>query len=980
MEIASFLRDSLETGFILKEHESYTEYQPQLVLNDKRIRTKILSSLIRELQHCEGFIFSVAFLTTSGVAVLFNQLEALAQKRVRGKILVSQYQNFTQPEALRRLKQFSNVDLRIVTHGNFHAKGYIFQHATHYNLIVGSSNLTANALTSNKEWNLRVTALKSSKIIHDALEAFNAEFEQAEVVDEDFIVSYQRIFDAQRQFVVLQSQIIEDLSGKIIEPNRMQEDALNSLAELRSQGKSKALLISATGTGKTYLSAFDVQKFKPKRLLFLVHRRTIASKAKESYQRIFRQNKTMGMFSGEHKEVEPDFIFSTIQTMGRDENLKCFDPQHFDYIVIDETHRAGAETYQRILRHFKPKFLLGMTATPERTDGFDIFNQFDYNIAYEIRLHHALEEEMLCPFHYYGITDIEVNEAQLDEESTFLKLVSEERVRHIIERSQLYGSDDGQMRCLVFCNSNRVSTELAKAFRDKGFRALSLSGSSSEREREEAIVNIESDDPNQKLDYLFTVDIFNEGVDIPRVNQIIMLRPTQSAIVFVQQLGRGLRKAENKEYLTVIDFIGNYSNNYLVPIALYGDESYNKDTLRKLIAAESDLLPGASTVNFDRIAKERIYSAIDSAKMNLKKDLVNDYNLLKYKLGHIPSMMDFIEHGSREPFLYVETSKSYHNFVAEREPAYAESVQFSREHQHILELISKEIANGKRVEEVLMLKGVIPHGNILVNEWRFQVNHKFGYLPSPEILESTVKNLNLLFITENSTSNAETGTSKKVKVGEKYGYQLVEIRDDRLFVTPWFASLLLNESFEDQLKDVLRYGEHTFSNGFEQDTWINGFVLYRKYTRKDVFRLLNWEENPVAQNVGGYIVSKDKKNCPAFVNYHKAIDISTTTKYEDMFINNRHFVWISKAKRKLSSPDVLAITSHKELNMRIPLFVKKSNDEGQDFYYLGDLNFIEGKAEEIMMDDGKTSAVRMEFMLSHPVEMGLYRYLTMMDK
>jgi superfamily II DNA or RNA helicase/HKD family nuclease len=971
MEVISLLREALETGFIVKEHASYTEYQPQLVINDKRLKTKILGSLNRELQLCESFIFSVAFLTTSGVAVLFNQLEALAQKGIRGKVLVSQYQNFTQPEALRRLKQFSNVDLRIVTQGNFHAKGYIFQHASHYTLIVGSSNLTANALTSNKEWNLRVTALKNSKIIQEVLESFDSEFEQAKVVDQDFISSYQRIFEAQRQFVILQSRNIESLSYQAIEPNRMQQEALNSLADLRSQGKNKALLISATGTGKTFLSAFDVQNFKPKRMLFLVHRRTIANKAMESFQRIFTHNYSMGMFSGVQKDIDPDFIFSTIQTMGRDENLQNFAPHHFDYIVIDETHRAGAETYQRILNHFRPKFLLGMTATPERTDGFDIFKQFDYNIAYEIRLHRALEEEMLSPFHYYGITDIEVDETLLNDETYFLKLVSEERVRHIIERSQFYGCDDGQIRCLVFCNSNRVSSELSKAFNDKGYRSVALTGNSSEREREEAIERLESDDPNQKLEYIFTVDIFNEGVDIPRVNQIIMLRPTQSAIIFVQQLGRGLRKAENKEYLTVIDFIGNYSNNFLVPIALYGDESYNKDTLRKLVASESDLLPGASTVNFDRIAKERIYSAIDSAKMHLKKDLINDYTLLKYKLGHIPSMMDFVEHGSRDPFLYVETSRSYLNFVAEREPTYAENIRFSQEHKHILELISKEIANGKRVEEVLMLKGVIQHGNMLVDAWRYQVHNKFGYLPSMEILESTVNNLNLLFITE-------VGVEKKMmKVGEIYGYQLVEIRDDRLFITPWFAALLLNECFRDQLKDLLSYGEYAFSNGFEQETWVNGFVLYRKYTRKDVFRILNWDENPIAQNVGGYIVSKDKKNCPAFVNYHKAEGISASIKYEDAFINNRHFVWISKAKRKLSSPDVTAIMNHKELDMRIPLFVKKSNDEGQDFYFIGDLNFIEGKAEEIMMDEGKKSAVRMEFMLSHPVEMGLFRYLTM---
>ena len=313
----------------------------------------------------------------------------------------------------------------------------------------------------------------------------------------------------------------------------------------------------------------------------------------------------------------------------------------------------------KILNHFEPKFLLGMTATPERTDGYDIFQIFEHNIAYEIRLHDAMEEKLLCPFHYFGVTDLSIDGNIVDENSDFNLLIAEERVNRIIENSLYYGSDEKVIRGLIFCSRVEESKAIAAGLNEKGFKAVALSGENSEEEREQSILRLESEDPQERLDYILTVDIFNEGIDIPKLNQIIMLRPTQSAIIFVQQLGRGLRKVEGKEYLTVIDFIGNYQNNYLVPIALYGDTSYNKDTIRKLIASGSSLIPGSSTINFDKISKEKIFNSINSANLQIRRDLVNDYKLLKYKIGRVPTMVDFMKNKSRDPQLFVENSKSY---------------------------------------------------------------------------------------------------------------------------------------------------------------------------------------------------------------------------------------------------------------------------------------------------------------------------------
>jgi superfamily II DNA or RNA helicase len=414
-----------------------------------------------------------------------------------------------------------------------------------------------------------------------------------------------------------------------VQPNKMQVDALRNIDALRKEGKDKALLISATGTGKTYLSAFDVKAYQPKRFLFIVHRSNIVKAAIRTYKEVFGTSKTYGTYSGDSKELDNDFIFSTIQTLSIQKNLEQFSPEQFDYIVIDETHMAGAESYQRVIKYFKPKFLLGMTATPERTDGLDVFKLFNYNIAYEIRLHKALEMQMVSPFHYYGVTDILMDGEVAIEAKDFNKLASKERVKHIIEKANFYGTDNGVLRGLVFCSSVDECKILSKSFNQLGFKTLALSGENSENERTMAINKLESEYLNEKLDYIFTYDIFNEGIDIPKVNQVILLRPTQSAIVFVQQLGRGIRKIESKDYLTVIDFIGNYKNNYLVPIALYGDNSYNKDTLRKLISGKSSFIPGSSTINFDEITKAKIFESINTANMQQKKDLIKDYRLLK---------------------------------------------------------------------------------------------------------------------------------------------------------------------------------------------------------------------------------------------------------------------------------------------------------------------------------------------------------------
>lgn len=952
------LNQSLIKGFIDHQHLSKQEYLPQLLINDKKMGKSVFTTIDSKLRSCTEFWFSVAFLTMGGVAIFVDLLKELEEKNICGKVLVSQYQNFTQPEALKRLLKFRNIELRIAVKGDFHAKGYLFKTDDSYDLIIGSSNLTDKALYLNKEWNLKVSSTNCGKLIRDTLTEFQNEFSCAEMVNEAFIFEYEKIYKAQKNFLG-KSEGAEDIfQYKGITPNSMQVEALKQLEILRHKDKNKALLISATGTGKTYLSAFDVKAMGAKKFLFIVHRENIAKTAQKSYEKVFGKNKTMGMYTGNKKELEADFIFSTVQTLSLDVNLNQFDSEYFDYIVIDETHRVGGETYKKILKHFKPKFLLGMTATPERMDGFDIFKEFDYNIAYEIRLHKALEEQMLCTFHYFGITDITVDGKVLEANADFKLLVADKRVDHIIEKTKFYGCDNGCVRGLVFCSSVRECAELSMIFNSRGYKTVSLSGKSSETERMHAIECLECDD-ERKLDYIFTVDIFNEGIDIPKVNQIIMLRPTQSAIVFVQQLGRGLRKTEDKEYVTIIDFIGNYSNSYLLAIALYGNTSYNKDTLRKLIISGSGLIPGASTVHFDEITKERIFESIDKDNMQMKKDLVNDYKLLKYKLGKTPMMMDFLEHGSREPQLYVKYAKSYFNFVAGQESTLINSL--SADEVELLELFSKEIANGKRIEEIVILREIIAFSFASKEKIQQLIFEKYAVRVSNETIQSCIKNINFEFVAK-----------------EKYASNIISYENDIFVFESSLIVALENEVFKKYFIDLLQYAETVYDQIFDVNEYVDGFILYRKYSRKDAFRILNWHKNPIAQNVGGYMVSSNKTNCPIFITYKKDNNISATTKYVDRFINNYEFEWMSKSKRTLKSPDVIAICNYKT-GLRLPLFIKKSSGESNDFYYMGDVTPIENSVEQTsMLDDmGKAvPVVKMRFLMNYPAEDSIYKYLT----
>jgi superfamily II DNA or RNA helicase/HKD family nuclease len=942
------LRAGLETGFVDKANYSDPSLWPSLLTNDPDSGKKVLSSLISELRNCQEYWIFVSFITTSGVASLLNTLEELEHKNVKGCILVSTYLNFSQPEAIKRIKRFKNIDIRVSSSNAFHSKGFLFRKNNLYRLIIGSSNLTQSALSTNKEWNLKVVATSESEIIRQTLLEFNNEFKNGIITDDSFISAYTKQWLFQREIGRI-NQEIDSIESKIgirqITPNKMQLVALKNLSEIRDNGQTKALIISATGTGKTFLSAFDVKQFNPKRLLFIVHRFNIAESAMKSFKKIMPM-RTAGLYSGMERNDQADFIFSTIQTISKKEHLNKFNPDHFDYIIVDETHRVAGETYNSALEYFKPKFLLGMTATPERSDSQDIYRHFDYNIACDIRLNQALKEEMLCPFHYYGVTDLFINDQPISDVTKIRQLEREELAKRIIEKSEYYNSDTGKIKCLVFCSKIETATALASEFNKFGKPSIALIGSSSDEARSNAITEIQKDS-DETIQYIFTVDIFNEGVDIPKINQIILLRPTESAIIFIQQLGRGLRVSENKEYLTVIDFIGNYGKNYLLPIALYGDQSYNKDNLRRLLTGGSSYIPGASTVNFDRIAMDKIFESINNNNFSALIELKKSYFDLKFRLGKKPLMMDFMESDLRDPVGFVESKKSYFNFVqyVDNDCQY----EINQNGVFLLEKFATLINNGVRPHESLLLKTLIENGSCSLPSFCEMVMEKFLIKLEKSDIHQILNVLNLDFFKLQSE-------------------RIIGFENDLFSFTDFFKEQLLSKDFLVFLTDNINYSLSKFEQAFNRSEYVSGFLRHEKYSRRDVCRILNWE-NDFSSTIYGYRTRN--KVTPCFVTYNKSDELEGDINYNDHFINQEVFAWESRSNRKIDSDEIKNVINSE----RILLFIKKADSEGVDFYFIGDVEIVPGSIEQGKMPKTDAPVVHFQFKIDKPVQENLYNYL-----
>lgn len=435
--------------------------------------------LEKELSKCERFIISVAFISKSGLASLKQTLLELENRGIPGKILTTDYLTFTEPGALRSLSKYRNIEVKLFRCDKnikgFHTKGYLFFKEKVISITIGSSNLTGNALAVNKEWNTCFSVEDDATLYKNVIEDFESLWNSSNAfpITEEILDEYTQIYieqkriarELQQQKIALEKDVVIRESKKIsfdqilLEPNSMQLEFVRKLNEIRAMGEHRALLISATGTGKTYAAAFALREINPKRALFLVHREQILRKAIESFKNVFGDTKTFGLYSGTSHEIDRDFIFATMQTMAT--HFENFAKQEFQVIVVDEAHRVGAESYQNMMAYFNPDLWIGMTASPDRTDKFDVYSAFDHNIAHEIRLQEAMRLNLLCPFHYYGITDIFVDGEEKDKRD-FARLVCDERVDFIIKKAEYFDHSGNRVKGLAFCSTLEESKELSK--------------------------------------------------------------------------------------------------------------------------------------------------------------------------------------------------------------------------------------------------------------------------------------------------------------------------------------------------------------------------------------------------------------------------------------------------------------------------------------------------------------------------------------
>ena len=991
MDKSDELRLGIETAYINGSVVSNNEYRPQFVSNNYKEGKKVLSSIEYELLLCDEFQMSVAFITMSGITPLLQTLKELEKRNIKGKILTTNYLNFSEPRALKKLNELSNITLKMydveASDEGFHTKGYIFKKDEIYRIIIGSSNVTSAALTSNREWNTKIISTKQGEVAKAIVAEFNELWNSKYTLSfDEFYEGYNeryKIIKHQRE--IARQEEITSIDKYKLQPNSMQVGFIMNLKKILETGEDRALLISATGTGKTYASAFAMRELKFKRVLFLVHRGQLARQTKKSYEKVFAKSVSMGLVGAGYREYDADYVFATVQTLNRDEHLLQYDKNAFDCIILDEAHHVSADTYQKIMKHFTPKLWLGMTATPDKRDdnieGKNVYEIFNYQIAYEIRLQQAMEEKLLCPFHYFGITDIAIIGDNQETGYDFAMLTSDERVKHIVNQADYYGYSGDKVKGLIFCSNIRETEELSSKFNQvinpatgRKFRTIALNGSASEQERQRAFERLAMNEDEatadvQPLDYILSVEILNEGVDIVEVNQVIMLRPTQSPIVFIQQLGRGLRKANGKEYVVVLDFIGNYNNNFMIPIALSGDRTYNKDNIRRYIMEGGRVIPGASTVHFDEVSRKRIFASVDNANFSDIKLIKENYTNLKNKLGHIPRLHDFDDYGEMDVLRIFDNNSlgSYYKFLVKYEKEY--KVRLSEDEEKVIEFVSKKLANGKRIQELKMLKRMLAYALGLSKFGLFA-----GLLKDMKAYGKNVSKDQKENIVNVMTNEFPAGASKKT-----YS-QCVFIEKDGNDYRPTksFIKMMSNAEFYDMLQELVDFGINRYERDYKSTYDNTDFVLYKKYTYEDVCRLLNWEQNEVPLNIGGYKFDKKTKTFPVFINYDKADDISDTTKYEDHFVpgSRERLIAISKSGRSLKSEDVQNFLNAKERGIQVELFVRKNKDDkiSKEFYYLGHMT-ASGNTKEFIMPNTKKTAVEIEWILDVPVRQDIYEYI-----
>ena len=883
---------------------------------------KFIDKIKKNLDRCQAFYFSVSFIKKPGLRLLAPNIEAALARGARGKIITSTYQNFTDVDSLvwfldlqiRYASSFScHLDTQCFHDANgnavgFHSKGYLFEFPDGNELLVGSSNITVYALLKNVEWDVAVI----DDTYSSAKKEFDYLWEKTRPLQRDLIETYK----SHLLYAIERWDMDYDIANAQIKPNYMQRRALKELNRIRAMGAGKALVCSAAGSGKTFLAAFDVLNFNPRRMLYIVHEGSILMKSFETFEKVFGADKSYGIYNADYKEFDADFVFSTNVTMAN--SLEFFDRYTFDYIIVDEAHHAAAETYRKIISYFEPQFLLGITATPERMDGEDVFGLFDQNVPYELRLRDAIIHGLVVPFKYYGIRD-ELIEYGIKETKghKFVEQFSDDKhvefISRMIEKHRLPSQ---KLKALAFCRDISHAIRMSQAL-EEYYHTAYLTGRNSIGERVRAYKDLQDD--SAELEILCTVDILNEGVDIPGVNMVLFLRPTDSQTIFIQQLGRGLRKYEGKQYVTVLDFIGNdYKRSVQIAFAL-GSLAENFVVEKKLIAAlitddfeRIGLSEYGVEIHLDDLSKKEILSHIDEVNFNTKTYLAQDYqNFKKYiSAATYPQHVDYLNNDYAPDLVKFMQSRigghknaSYYGFL--KAIGEEELPSFDERQEAFIKYVSE------------MLPIVRPYEYLIIQE----IMNGAGKANVGDItakLKASVKNWNqaafqhaLHYMLTSGFFSEEDGV-----------LSLFDVRRDVMFET--------------YLLDLLEYGLGKYDVDFYDAAADETFHLWAKYRKEQVQQLLL--NNPKDIMLGTKIYDG---TVYAYVTVIKGTDTKEALKYADGYIDPDTFQWETVAN--VSGKELDALKNSKCIH----IFVRKvDNEDGIQlpFTYIGvgRMEFIEG--------------------------------------
>ena len=887
---------------------------------------KFIDKLKRNIDTCKAFSFSVSFIKKPGLLLLAPNIEAALARGVEGKLITSTYQNFTDVDSLQffyglQTRYPSQFECRLDRecfhdiYGNtvgFHSKGYLFEFEDHTELLVGSSNITVYALLKNVEWDVSIIDEEASGTYEAAMAEFDFLWEQTLPLSHDLISEYRtRLY-----YSIERWDMDYDVANSDIKPNYMQRRALKELNRVRAMGATKALITASAGSGKTFLAAFDALNFNPKRLLYIVHEGSILMKSYETFSRVFGSDRSYGVLNGEYKEQDADFVFSTNVTMAN--SLELFEPHTWDYIIIDECHHSTAETYRKIINYFKPQFLLGITATPERMDGEDVFSLFDQNVPYELRLRDAIINGLVVPFKYYGIRDelIEYGITQTRGHRFVEQFSDEAHCDFIYRMIEKHRESGKKLKALAFCRDISHAIRMSQAMEDY-YHTRYLTGKNSVGERIRAFKDLQ--DENADLEILFTVDILNEGVDIPGVNMVLFLRPTDSQTIFIQQLGRGLRKYEGKKYVTVLDFIGNdYKRSVQIAFAL-GSMAENFVVEKNLVAAlvaddfsSIGLADYGVEIHLDDLSKKEILSYIDEVNVNTKTYLQQDYNNFKKYIGasQFPAHVDYLNNDYAPDLIKFMQSRisgrknsSYLGFLKAIDEENLPS--FNTRQDEFIKYVS-EMLPIVRPYEYLMIQALMQRAG-----------------------ECKLDNLKR-HVMINVSNYDQAAFDHALHYMQASGF--FSLHTDTLS----FVNIDLGVEFDEYIQDLLEYGLGKYDVDFNDTAPGEVFHLWAKYRKEQVQQLLL--NNPKDIMLGTKIYNGIVY---AYVTVIKSNSTAENLKYADGYIDPDTFQWETVAN--VSDRELAALkNSH-----GIHIFVRKvDNEDGIQlpFTYVGrgKMEYIDG--------------------------------------